>query len=1173
MKSKIYKILGVALTMVLLASLTVGLAGAPAGAASSNLKWIKYPLPAVEDYGANFTSYFDAIDAVQFADSEGDFWCTPAADLGPIAQSPEGDVLFAAVADGKYNNSNWYHVLQSLDGGYSWFVTGFFDEVNPGDISTALTADITASTAPIPVDGTADFPGSGVLWIDDELISYTSTGANDFNLGSRGDYGTNAVAHLDGTPVSLYNFGAPIVDIVTSPEYGDDSTLIVATMAFVYISDDGGSSFIQLGNPWGGSITDADMTVASDGDLAIIVGTDAGELWVAKGLLAWTDQLMAGADAVLACGFLPTFAADGDIGIWAVVTNNDPSTTMTFSYADVGAGGEWGTAISNASFTNAYGVPFESDWARVAFPDDFDAFGIGNNVCFAGLVEDGFLGVLGTLFNEDGGSDAFRVVCKEGGPSSATDLDVRGVLTTLLPTSTPITSIDVCGEAEEATILVGTDLIDLTDTPACFSAYLSQDGGDSWIPSTGGPTGGAEGFPNLQYERVNTRVLMAPDFCDTGMAYASTFGYMTDAFQRTTDFCTSWNAISIIDYGWDPTAVAPGYAISVISAMNYVAEDTMKMVTLVDGDMGAVWFNNDGYFERILSYATPGAPDQISDLCNLDGETMFAIDYVDNSILRTTDGGATWPKTIYPKDNLMSISPVSATTIYTSHAGGEVWWTNRSGTGWHSPDDSEIPATATVWLVIYWYGEGDEALLTFGTDNGSVFISSDGGQTVERIGSAGPFGPGDWVGPPGPDLGFDGGGLMFTTAQGMPGIFRADVDLSSPGDAEWEQIDMYQDSTGAVYYGDTTFASGGPAIGLPPANVLYAIDAASVVTTLNAQEGGLWRCTNPTADTDSVAPPYFERETRGDLVGGEILVYLDLDLNPDTLAPTLFCQNVMAAYDEQLWMFTDILNAGVPLAMPAADETGVGLLPAGFVYPEVTLAWQEMAGATSYQYELAIDPDFKTMIPPGCGFTSSLAVGGIDLSPNMTYYWHVRVAAEGSLIGAPLISPWSETWKFKTAIGASMARPDLQAPWPGEPDVPLSPTFEWSGIEWAETYEYELAVDPATTAGGYFAEPLVALVGSSALVSTAWKCDIALDYETRYYWHVKAIGVDTDTPWSDVGTFTTMGVPPEPGEPVEPIVIPPQEVITPAWIWAIVIIGAILVIAVIVLIVTTRRVP
>jgi len=51
MKTKLYKILGVALTLVLLASLTVGLAGAPAGAASSNLKWAKLEMPMVEEWG------------------------------------------------------------------------------------------------------------------------------------------------------------------------------------------------------------------------------------------------------------------------------------------------------------------------------------------------------------------------------------------------------------------------------------------------------------------------------------------------------------------------------------------------------------------------------------------------------------------------------------------------------------------------------------------------------------------------------------------------------------------------------------------------------------------------------------------------------------------------------------------------------------------------------------------------------------------------------------------------------------------------------------------------------------------------------------------------------------------------------------------------------------------
>ncbi|GAH10375.1 unnamed protein product [marine sediment metagenome] len=126
---------------------------------------------------------------------------------------------------------------------------------------------------------------------------------------------------------------------------------------------------------------------------------------------------------------------------------------------------------------------------------------------------------------------------------------------------------------------------------------------------------------------------------------------------------------------------------------------------------------------------------------------------------------------------------------------------------------------------------------------------------------------------------------------------------------------------------------------------------------------------------------------------------------------------------------------------------------------------------------------------------------------------------------------------------------------------------------WAETYEFELSTGSSTTAGGYFTDVLVGLTGTNALVSTAWKCDIGLDYETRYYWHVKAFGVDTETPWSDVGTFTTMGVAPAPPEPAPPVVIPPVEEITPIWLWVIIGIGAALMIAVIILIVTTRRVP
>jgi len=1152
MKSKFYKLIGIALTVVLLASLTVGLAGVPAGADSSNLKFTKLDLPQVENYDlpAPAPPWVSGgpIGHVEFAASEGDYWATPEVDLGPIAMSPDGGVLFAGVND---DSGTFYEVLKSLDGGYSWTVTGFYA---------------------------------------------ASFGAGD---------------------------NTPIVDIVTSPEYGDDTTLLVATMAFVYISDDGGKNFVQLAPAWGGNIADLDVTVTDDEDLAIMVaapdGFGNGEIFVKKGLLAWVPQNLAAAytpNTALAGAFLPTFADDGNIGICAVINDNAVhlTTVMTFSFNDInvpGPLGGWNTSgIADAPFAQADSVAFYSDYARVAFPDDFDAFGIGTNVCFAGIVSTAGFGAL-TLIETDG-SDAYKVILKEAGTSTAVDLDVRGVITTLLPTATAITSIDVCGNAEEATILVGTDACNLADTPVYFFTYHSEDSGESWMYSFKQPSGGDEELLDLKYEDARTQVLMAPDFCEGGTAYAATRDSTVDigpigtsAFQRTTDGAASWNQISIIDYAW----IGGDYYVTPygFSASGYIADGTLRMITSqapiamppFGTTFGTLWERTDGkHWEGILSYATPGITDGLFQIAApADGSALFAVDMDfagagNDCMWRSTDGGATWPKKINTKGGLQWVTAVSATTLYTTHVAplanfNGLWWTTKSGTGWSKPDDSEIPNAATVVSASVM---GDVVICS--TYDGDAFISSDGGETVEKVGKNTPgvnFGPPSVVTA---DLGFAGNGMLYLVSMAVPGhgVWRTSVDLGNPGACKWERIDNNQTSTDNVgvlanYYPANTFVAASPAIALPPSGILYVVDGAAVDTTVPAGlTGGLWRCTNPTADLDSITPPYFERENKG-LTGdgAAIVIPVDdtiglksLDLAPPTLAPTFFCNNnTPANYWEQMVMFTDILNVGVPLVMPEADASGVGLLPenmVGDVYPVVTFAWEEMAGATGYQYQVSIDPGFKTKVLSV--FTNDLGaiVDGWLLS-NATYYWRVRVADQGSLIGAPLISPWSETYKFKTAIGPTMQRPALQAPVNGEFDIPLSPTFEWSGIEWAEVYEYELGLDPTTTAGGYFAEPLVALIGTNSLVSTAWKCDTTLDYETRYYWHVKAIGVDTDTPWSDVGTFTTMGVPPTTPTPVPPVEIPPAQNITPAWIWAIVIIGAILVIAVVVLIVTTRRVP
>jgi hypothetical protein len=79
-----------------------------------------------------------------------------------------------------------------------------------------------------------------------------------------------------------------------------------------------------------------------------------------------------------------------------------------------------------------------------------------------------------------------------------------------------------------------------------------------------------------------------------------------------------------------------------------------------------------------------------------------------------------------------------------------------------------------------------------------------------------------------------------------------------------------------------------------------------------------------------------------------------------------------------------------------------------------------------------------------------------------------------------------------------------------------------------------------------------------------------LDNSTTYYWKVRAIAKTTDSEWAQ-GVFTTMSAPPTPPTPPPPPP-EPEPPTTPMYIWVIIGVGAALVIAVIILIVRTRRV-
>jgi hypothetical protein len=173
-----------------------------------------------------------------------------------------------------------------------------------------------------------------------------------------------------------------------------------------------------------------------------------------------------------------------------------------------------------------------------------------------------------------------------------------------------------------------------------------------------------------------------------------------------------------------------------------------------------------------------------------------------------------------------------------------------------------------------------------------------------------------------------------------------------------------------------------------------------------------------------------------------------------------------------------------------------------------------------------------------------------------------------------------------TTIGPSIAS-GTGSPVIGSYDVSTEPMFTWGSVVGSIRYEIALSEDPTFTI----------IEWSYNVDQTFYKVDEPLRYDTTYYWRVRGVlgepyqeggqWLTPATPWT-TGIFTTASEPEPPAEPivVQPtkpevnVEIPPTKItIEPAeqaipnyMLWIIVVVGAILIIALIVLIVRTRRV-
>jgi len=925
---------------------------------------------------------------------------------------------------------------------------------------------------------------------------------------------------------------AVIVSVAVSPNYGEDETVYVGCIdGTVYRVEEAGEGDViaikDIVDKFGttaSALYCIDVWTDEDDYNWIMVATNLDVLVLQdKRFADWQDQELATGGAFWVAyevAFAPDFE-DSDI-IWAVI-DDAPGGGDDFLVTATASPGKWGQDIGEVDLDID-----ASPYLDIDFPDDYDSDPDSGNTNLWVAVTDGAGGgdiiLVEGVDAVDGNSNAISMFQDIGGEGTP------GV---------EFTSIAVSGDYGDEIILAG-ELLSST-------VWISDDGGYGWDTVDKSPTGGYWTHVYMGADVVWDGDVFDPD---EGMVFASTCGDES-AVSRSDDGGMVFNQVGLIDTyidEIDDLAFHPDFP------------DTPTYLMTTDnrttGTTDSVWLTENGDsdepdYVRVLCGSDSGIGNFDARRIALvefsqDGDAIYIFGWEDTgswndtAIWKSTDDGQTFGKKRSVEtggDNAAINDWVipEEDTIYAAvgSAGNEGFYmTTNSGLSWSDADtDGEMND-----IILSPDFEDDETILLGGTA-GTVYMSDDGGDSFDDTGLS--LTPTDvFVAFDADYADEDADGYMFIyAASGWDDIQVGEV--SDTDDVDWD--DLEDDANEA-----TEFAS---CEGLVVAedNALYAIDDETGVHELDRlllhEDDSEWQSAN-----DGPIDPFHLWITQGS--DSNVLWTIDdCGIHEGSSPP----------YTPAIWVLEDTLSGQVTLDSP----------PDGYTHDRediIQLAWDEMRGADEYEVSGTESSGLGMDIDEDEIDDTDIVV---QTTGSAEYDWKVRVSP-----GEPWHSRWSDEWTFNTALGPAPWAPTLYTPggvWQYSGlDVELMPAFSWESAKNADGYQFVLA-DNAE-----FASPLV----DSKVPESAYNLDFELEYNTNYFWRVMAYdGSKAISRWSDIGAFTTVTkeVPaPSPAPPATvtqpapaPVVIPTP--IPPVLLWTIVGIGALLIIAVIVLIVRTRR--
>ncbi len=400
-----------------------------------------------------------------------------------------------------------------------------------------------------------------------------------------------------------------------------------------------------------------------------------------------------------------------------------------------------------------------------------------------------------------------------------------------------------------------------------------------------------------------------------------------------------------------------------------VSEDSKTIYLISDDGADLSLWRGTTFWQRVLSQRDTA--DYIIRLAPYDSDVVYLAKRGGHNIYHSPDGGeGDWSAGIC----LLSVQDLaveSSDIAYALDTEGEMTTTSSGGLSWDTAVDTELD-DGTGHMIV----SGGEDFLFVGSNDGYIAYSNDGGSKWYKIGSKVQSGAGKVQVIPSDNFTTD---RLIYAASDSPGqnVMRWKIGTST----SW--ADVFNGNLGGGIYGLAV-----------EDNTLYALEYNPA-----KKQSTLWQCLLPaTASHSSTNWEARAISAETDTVDSQVI----FDASPRALKLSSSGKlwAIKTNGTNRLYRLDDVMEE---LALQEPEDEYIGPVNRVTGIAEgVTFRWKRELKATEYEFSLAQDEEFETLVASIIVTSDEslviLAIGPeaegeakFSFTPGMTYYWKVRI--------------------------------------------------------------------------------------------------------------------------------------------------------------------------------------